>query len=460
MPRAFVVRFRDLHRWAVGSVVETAWHWPAEIIMPLSVALSRKVVAVDHNSAESGALRLLTLHFDGEMEPRDTSAGNHFKGRLFHADPGDVVYSKIDVRNGAIGIIPEDLGRMCVSAEYPVYSVDPKIAEARYVQLLFRTNVFRRKINSMISGASGRKRVQPAELEMVKVPVPPLSVQRQIVAEWESAQKAATDTAEKIHELECDIEVRFLADLGLKVSTQATMPKVFAMRFSRTDRWGVDYNQKLAIRLDPAKGKYPVVRLAEAIADLENGWSPKCLDRPAHEGEWGVLKMGAVSFGIFDQNQNKALPSTLQHKAELEVKSGDFLISRANITRLVGACVLVEQTRCGLMLCDKIFRAVWRNPSPVEPRYLDEVLKVSHLRQQIEGEVTGTSPTMKNITKPALMALRLPFPPLPIQREIVERVTKRRDEIASLKANAKAQADAAKADVEAMILGTKKVGTL
>jgi hypothetical protein len=39
----------------------------------------------------------------------------------------------------------------------------------------------------------------------------------------------------------------------------------------------------------------------------------------------------------------------------------------------------------------------------------------------------------------------------------VERVARRRNEIAKLKADAKARTEAAKADVEAMILGTKPV---
>jgi hypothetical protein len=30
--RAFIVWFRDLHRWSVGSFVETGWRWPAETI--------------------------------------------------------------------------------------------------------------------------------------------------------------------------------------------------------------------------------------------------------------------------------------------------------------------------------------------------------------------------------------------------------------------------------------------
>ena len=47
-----------------------------------------------------------------------------------------------------------------------------------------------------------------------------------------------------------------------------------------------------------------------------------------------------------------------------------------------------------------------------------------------------------------------PFP----SRKAIDRIELHRIEIAKLKADAKARADAAKADVEAMILGTKPVG--
>jgi hypothetical protein len=56
-----------------------------------------------------------------------------------------------------------------------------------------------------------------------------------------------------------------------------------------------------------------------------------------------------------------------------------------------------------------------------------------------------------------LRSLQVPLPPVFVQRQIVERVARRREEIARLKADARTCADAAKADVEAMILGTKPV---
>jgi len=76
--------------------------------------------------------------------------------------------------------------------------------------------------------------------------------------------------------------------------------------------------------------------------------------------EWGVLKVGTVSFGVYQQFENKALPAALEPRPEYEVHSGDFLMSRANTTNLVGVCALVKQTRPKLMLSDKIFRFVFR----------------------------------------------------------------------------------------------------
>lgn len=206
--------------------------------------------------------------------------------------------------------------------------------------------------------------------------------------------------------------------------------------------------------------QYDVVSLADVIDDLQNGWSPKCLTRLAEKDEWGVLKVGAVSFGWFDESQNKALPPDMKPREQYEVKSGDLIISRANITQYVGACALVEDVRSGLMLCDKLFRVLWKEESPILPEYLDEILKTPHLRWQIENSLTGASPTMKNISKPALMDLKFPLPPLDIQERIVSEIATKRDASRSLLDGVMEKQHKLTADIEAMILGTYPVEKL
>jgi hypothetical protein len=107
------------------------------------------------------------------------------------------------------------------------------------------------------------------------------------------------------------------------------------------------------------------------------------------------------------------------------------------------------------MLCDKIFRVVFLEQSPIDAAYLAEVMKIPQVRRQIEAAATGTSATMQNITKPSLLALRLPLPPVSTQREIVLRASLARAEIAREQGAADKLAMEISADVEALILGTK-----
>ena len=60
----------------------------------------RKEPALDTMNAEE-VVRLLTIHFDGSIEPRNPVQIEAIKGKLFRVHPGDLVFSKIDVRNGA-----------------------------------------------------------------------------------------------------------------------------------------------------------------------------------------------------------------------------------------------------------------------------------------------------------------------------------------------------------------------
>jgi type I restriction enzyme S subunit len=175
------------------------------------------------------------------------------------------------------------------------------------------------------------------------------------------------------------------------------------------------------------------IPLSEYVEFIENGKSPATDGRQASADEWGVLKVGAVSFGVFDDRENKALPISYVVPPSLEVRLGDFIMSRANTVELVGACALVRKTRPKLMLSDKTFRFVFREPLKVLPEYIGQVLKSPPLREQIERGATGTSPTMKNISKEKVLALRLPPFALRDQGRIVAELAALQSEVDAIK---------------------------
>jgi type I restriction enzyme S subunit len=83
--------------------------------------------------------------------------------------------------------------------------------------------------------------------------------------------------------------------------------------------------------------------LGDVLVDIEAGKSFAVKSRPAGADEWGIIKVSAMTWGEFKQDENKAVPQDHEIDVRYEIKSGDLLISRANTEKYVGASVLVHE---------------------------------------------------------------------------------------------------------------------
>ncbi|KAA0982065.1 restriction endonuclease subunit S [Pseudomonas sp. ANT_J28] len=366
---------------------------------------------------ELGDWQAITIKFSGKVIPRART--EVFKGSMFAAYPGDIAFSKIDARNGAVGLIPDSISKAVVTAEYPVFTPKSDKLRPAYLNHLLRADHFKVALQRKATGTSGRKRVTPEGFLSLEVPVPSLDEQDVLVGTYDDALIRAAQLEQEADAIEHAAWQAFETTLGVAAPIALPDWPVFVARFKDVERWSYESILKTSTSGPEHTSPWPLARLGNLIADLENGWSPKCNDHPARGGKWGVLKLGAVSFGTFDELENKELPTRLQPRTEYEVQPGDVLISRANVTRYVGACVYVESTRTKLMLCDKIFRVRFLHDGMLLPRFLAETMKLQLVREQIESRLTGTSPTMKNISKPSLLDLQFPLPDAHVQEQLV-----------------------------------------
>ncbi|MCS3708222.1 type I restriction enzyme S subunit [Salinibacter ruber] len=158
-------------------------------------------------------------------------------------------------------------------------------------------------------------------------------------------------------------------------------------------------------------------RFNQVLYDIEAGWSPQCESYPAAENEWGVLKISAVSWGEFQPNENKRLPDSADPRHDIVVNEGDFLMSRANTEELVARSVVVDAAPPKLMMSDKVLR-VWLSEM-VESRYINMANNAPHARTHYAEEASGTSASMKNVSREVIRSLLLPIPPLQEQTRIL-----------------------------------------
>jgi type I restriction enzyme S subunit len=162
------------------------------------------------------------------------------------------------------------------------------------------------------------------------------------------------------------------------------------------------------------------VRLGNVSLTSDSGWSPQCLPEARSETDWGVLKVSAVSWGVFKPEENKALPPGMASRPDCEVKSGDFLLSRANTEELVARSVVVDQTPPRLMMSDKIVRFTF--PDEIERSFIHLANTSNPSRAYYARNASGTSSSMKNIGREVMCKLPIPLPPFAEQRRIVSKV--------------------------------------
>lgn len=154
--------------------------------------------------------------------------------------------------------------------------------------------------------------------------------------------------------------------------------------------------------------------LKECVSGIESGKSPKCLAKPREGNNPGVLKLSAISSGIYKETENKALPSDAKATDGRVVCDGDILLARKNTPELVGQSVFVNHTDGNIMFPDIVFRM--HAKYEVDGVYLSHAL-AHPLAGAIKSLAHGSAKSMSNIPKSELVRLPIPLPPLALQRE-------------------------------------------
>lgn len=100
---------------------------------------------------------------------------------LYRARAGDFVFNRIDTQKGAFDVIPHSLDGALATNEFPLYEVDQKQIDARFLLLYFQQAEVLRQIGFARAGSEGRARWKEADFEAWVVPLPPPTAQARII---------------------------------------------------------------------------------------------------------------------------------------------------------------------------------------------------------------------------------------------------------------------------------------
>lgn len=356
-------------------------------LVELSELMASKVGSVNPKSFLDETFELFSIPaFDkGSAEIETGSAIGSSKQNVM---PGDVLLSKIvpHIRRSWI-VTPNQGHRQIASGEWIVFR-DARI-HGPYLRQILVSDHFNAQFMRTVAGVGGSLlRARPSHVAKIQISLPPLPEQVRIAAILDTADHLRTQRREALAHLDA--------------LTQSIFDGMFGDPAANAKNW--------------AKQSFSAL-----LSAIERGRSPVCLDRPASEGEWGILKLGAISKQSWIPGQNKALTES-EPDVRFEVSAGDVLFSRKNTPELVATVCLVTQTPPKLLLPDLIFRLRIASPTVMNNVFLATVLQHTNQRSEIRSMATGSARSMVNISKAKLMTVQVPVPPLALQQIFARRV--------------------------------------
>lgn len=389
----------------------------------------------------------ITVHLDGEISVRKRATP--YKGAMFAAHPGDIVFSKIDARSGAIGVVPSDIGPAVVTPEFPVFMPDLSRLDATFMRRILRTGELLRALARKASGTSGRKRVTPNGFLSIAIPLPPIEEQLALVAAYDAALNEAAGLETSAAKTEADGLAAFEAALGLTPPTPLPDVPRFIAKFSDMDRWSHEAVLRQSIAPQAAATTYPMLPVG-TFGKVSYGIQ-KCPDNRPDLHPRPYLRVANVQRWRLDLYVIKQInvPDSEMHRYRLE--DGDVLLCEGNSPDLVGRGAIWRSEIADCVHQNHVLR-IRLDPNVASPEFVLSVINSLYGQAYFRSKSKRTT-NLASINSKEVASFPVPLPSLPEQLTLFAALSATRQKAAALRQQAAAKRADAWTAFEAAIYG-------
>jgi type I restriction enzyme, S subunit len=161
--------------------------------------------------------------------------------------------------------------------------------------------------------------------------------------------------------------------------------------------------------------------LSGFIKSLNTGVSVNSTDKEFKKGDIGILKTSCVYTGIFRAEEAKVIREDEYERMKLNPTADSIIISRMNTSELVGKSAYISKDCNELYLPDRLWQSV-KGELHHNVRWLSHAVSFQSFMNEISKISSGTSGSMKNISKKNYLNLKMIYPTLELQNQFAERV--------------------------------------
>ena len=353
---------------------------------------------------------------------------------------GFIAYNPYRVNVGSIGIKTPALKGNLISPAYVVFSCKGTILP-EFLFLLMKTNMFNKQVKENTSG-SVRQNLTYDALVSIKIPVPSLSEQAEIVAQYNNALTSIDSELLNENSIYKIVE-NFLTEELKIVRKQNNDTGLFStINYNELDTWGVDFSQRATVK----SLLYPTKKLIK-LCSIGSGGTPSRNHPEYYEGTIPWIKTGEILNEIIYETEEKITQEAINNSSAKVYPKGSLIMAMygQGLTRGRTAKLGIDATTnqaCAVMHEFK---------EDIYPDYLWVYLmgEYNHIRPLASGN------NQPNLSAEKIKNYPIIIPPLDEQIRLVKEVFTLKEKLKNQREAILLKIEQAKQDFENAIFGGK-----
>ena len=406
------VKFSQLYNWSVQYLNDSKIRFTTKYpLVQIKEFLTRNKTAITVQD-EITYQRVTIRVRNGGVIPRDEVKGTEIgTKKQFRVSADQFILSKIDARNGAMGIIPENLDGAIVTQDFLAYDIDTTKINPQYLVLVSTTKQFLDFCQSCSSGTTNRQRVNEDKFLNIQIPLPPLAEQNKLVEEYHKRIDLIKCNNDKISSIRFGIDKYLLKNLGCDSADKSdrTNNKILTFfSFCDISRWDV-FNLQYQIQ----SHLYKTIPLKALITcKPKYGASYKTINK---HSDIRYIRITDINE---DGTLNNDFVSADGYNSQYLLQENDFLIARSGNT--VGKTFLYQNKYGKAIYAGYLIKFVI-DTKLIDPLYLLYYTKSSIYKKWILANMRVSA--QPNINSEQYLESPIIVPPIDKQRDIVKHIS-------------------------------------
>lgn len=317
------------------------------------------------------------------------------------AKKNHLFWCKVDTKNGAFGIIPEELEDGLGSSNMAFAELDIEKIDVNYLQLFFKSKRFNAYMDGQVVGTTNRKYIKFNDLlNEIKIPLPKLDIQKQIVDKISNSQN-------NLNNLKLEYQKYILHFNNTIFNRDVTNEKNLLefLDYSKLNNWSV---QNLLENNFNYNKSYSLVKIKKFIK------RSKIQTLVDDNTEYKRVKIKLYNKGV--SVRDKVFGKDIGTKKQFIIKEGQFLLSKIDARN--GAFGIATKEIDGAIITADFF-AYDIDETIINPYFLSLITTTDEFLNFAKNSSTGTT-NRQRLNEELFLNVEIPLPSIQEQNDLVQ----------------------------------------